>query len=161
MQELKDYYYQDGNTVRIEEVEYRPKKALPNRRLREQELREDAIVRQKITDRRKAAVLRKNRMLTAYMITAIVLTCAMFVGYVSLQNSVTTRMNNIASLENELSELNASNSAAESRISTSTNLEDVKKRAISDLGMVYATSSQIVYYNMDSSDYMSQYYDIP
>jgi len=27
--------------------------------------------------------------------------------------------------------------------------------------MVYATSSQIVYYSVDGSDYMSQYQDIP
>ncbi|CBK74277.1 hypothetical protein CIY_14920 [Butyrivibrio fibrisolvens 16/4] len=60
MQELKTYYYNDGNAVR-KETEYvmRPARSLPTREQREQEKREDAIRRQKITDRRRAAALRK------------------------------------------------------------------------------------------------------
>ena len=107
------------------------------------------------------AELRKNRLITGYMIVAVALTCFMLVGYVALQTNVTTRMANVASLENELSTLNADNNAAESRIATTTNLSDIKEKAINDLGMVYATSSQIVYYSVDGSDYMSQYHDIP
>ena len=92
---------------------------------------------------------------------AVILTCVMLVGYVALQTNVTTRMNHIANLENELSTIKADNKAAESRIATTTNLTDIKEKAIKELGMVYATSSQIVYYNVDDSDYMSQYHDIP
>jgi cell division protein FtsL len=162
MQELKTYYYNDGNAVR-KETEYvmRPARSLPTREQREREKREDAIRRQKITDRRRAAALRKNRLLTGYMIMAVMLTCIMLVGYVSLQTNVTTRMNRIADMENQLSTINADNNAAESRIATNTNLSEIKDKAINELGMVYATSSQIVYYNVDGSDYMSQYKDIP
>ena len=161
MQELKTYYYQDGNTVRKPEAEIRPLRSLPTREQRAREKKEDAARRQRITDRKKASALRRNRLLTGYMIAAVFTACVMLVFYVSLQNSVTTRMNNIATLENELSTLNADNNATESRIATTTNLAEIKDRAINDLGMVYATSSQIVYYSVDSSDYMSQYYDIP
>ncbi len=162
MQELKTYYYQQGNAVRkTEEIYVRPARSLPTREQREREKREEAKRRQKITDRRRAAELRKNRLITGYMIVAVALTCFMLVGYVALQTNVTTRMANVASLENELSTLNADNNAAESRIATTTNLSDIKEKAINDLGMVYATSSQIVYYSVDGSDYMSQYHDIP
>ncbi|CBK74278.1 hypothetical protein CIY_14930 [Butyrivibrio fibrisolvens 16/4] len=92
---------------------------------------------------------------------AVMLTCIMLVGYVSLQTNVTTRMNRIADMENQLSTINADNNAAESRIATNTNLSEIKDKAINELGMVYATSSQIVYYSVDGSDYMSQYKDIP
>ena len=85
----------------------------------------------------------------------------MLVGYVALQTNVSTRMNNIANLENQLSSVKADNKATESRIATTTNLSEIKDKAIKDLGMVYATNSQIVYYNVDGSDYMSQYHDIP
>ena len=105
--------------------------------------------------------LRKNRIMTGYMLIAVILTCVMLVGYVSLQTNVTTRMDNIANLETQLATLKADNKAAESRISTTTNLSEIKDKAINDLGMVYATSSQIVYYSVDGSDYMSQYQDIP
>ena len=162
MQELKTYYYNDGNAVRKETgYEVRPARSLPNRQQREREMREEAIRRQKITDRRRVAALRKNRLLTGYMIIAVILTCVMLVGYVALQTNVTTRMSHIADLENQLSTLNADNNAAESRIATNTNLSEIKDKAINELGMVYATSNQIVYYNVDGSDYMSQYKDIP
>ena len=162
MQEVKTYYYNQGTAVRKEtEYSMRPARSLPTREQREREKREDAIRRQKITDRRRAAELRRNRLLTGYMIMAVMFTCVTLVGYVGLQTSVTTRMAHIASLENQLSSVNADNKAAESRIATTTNLTDIKDRAINELGMVYATSSQIVYYNVDGSDYMSQYQDIP
>ncbi|SHI61388.1 hypothetical protein [Pseudobutyrivibrio xylanivorans] len=162
MQELKTYYYNDGNAVRKEtEYQMRPARSLPTREQREREKREDAIRRQKITDRRRAAALRKNRLLTGYMIMAVILTCLMLVSYVSLQTNVTTRMSHIADMENELSTINADNNAAESRIATNTNLSDIKDKAINELGMVYATSNQIVYYSIDGADYMSQYKDIP
>jgi len=162
MQEVRTYYYNQGNTVRKEaEFVLQPTRTLPTRAQREREKREDAIRRQKITDRRRAAALRKNRLLTGYMIMAVMLTCFMLVAYVALQTNVTTRMNHIASLENELSTVNADNKAAESRIAMTTNLTEIKDRAINELGMVYATSSQIVYYSVDGADYMSQYKDIP
>ncbi len=162
MQELQTYYYNQGNAVRKEVQPYiRPTRSLPTREQRERERREDAMRRQKITDRRRAAALRKNRLLTGYMIVAVMLTCVMLVGYVALQTNVTTRMNHIAELQNELSTVNADNKAAESRIATTTNLSEIKDKAINELGMVYATSSQIVYYSVDGSDYMSQYHDIP
>ena len=163
MQELQTYYYNEGNAVRkeVQPSYVRPARVLPTREQRELEKRQDALIRQKITDRRRAATLRKNRILAAYMIIAVVLTCVLFVGYVGLQTKVSTRMNHIAQLENELSSVNASNKAAESRIATTTNLSEIKDKAINELGMVYATSNQIVYYSVDGSDYMSQYQDIP
>ena len=162
MQELRTYYYNEGNAVRkTEEVYVRPARSLPTREQREREKEEARRIHLKNMDRRRAAALRKNRLLTGYMIIAVALTCMMLVGYVALQTNVTTRMSHIAQLENELSTVNADNKAAESRIATTTNLTDIKDKAINELGMVYATSSQIVYYSVDGSDYMSQYHDIP
>ena len=162
MQEVKTYYYQDGNAVRKTEVEARPyRTALPNRKIREQELREEKLRKERLTERRRKYELRKNKILTGYMILAVALFCIMLVSYVSLQNSITTKMNHIAELQTQISEIKTDNNATESRIATSTNLEEIKDRAINELGMVYATSSQIVYYSVDGSDYMSQYHDIP
>lgn len=162
MQELQSYYYNQGNAVRkTEEIYVRPARSLPTREQRAREKQEAEFLYQRIADRKRAAALRKNRLLTGYMIVAVICTCLMLVGYVALQTNVTTRMNHIADLENELSTLNADNKAAESRITTTTNLTDIKEKAINELGMVYATSNQIVYYSVDGSDYMSQYHDIP
>ncbi len=161
MQELRTYYYQDGNTVRKPEFYVAPARALPTREQREREKREAARINQKITDRRRAAELRKQRFLTNIMLLSVIMLCTIMVGYVYLQTSVSTKMKHVASLKTELSDVKADNKAAESRIATTINLGDIKEKAINDLGMVYATSSQIVYYSVDSTDFMSQYYDIP
>ncbi len=161
MQELKTYYYQDGNTVRVEQPVRRPSRNLPTREQRERERREAAERRQHITERRRIAAYKRNKLLSTYMILAVAVTCVMLVIYVSMQNNLTTRMNHVAALENQLSELNADNNATESRIATTTNLSEIKDKAMNELGMVYANSDQIVYYSIDSSDYMNQYHDIP
>ncbi len=161
MQEVNTHYYQDGNTVRKAQIELSPARSLPNRKLREKERKIQALKEQKRADRANAKELRTNRRLTGIMILGVICVGVLLVAYVSLQTGVSTKMNNIANLETELSNLKADNKAAESRIATSTNLTDIKDRAINELGMVYATSSQIVYYSVDSDDFMSQYYDIP
>ena len=64
-------------------------------------------------------------------------------------------------LENEVMDLKTDNDAAEKKIETSVDLESIRKKAMEELGMVYPTSEQIVYFQIDSSDYMNQYEDIP
>ena len=179
MREINNIYFQEGNTVRVEtpsfkqqayqgyryqtvsSVANRPLRNLPNREQRDKELKEERERQAKEMHRRQVAAMRRSRLMTVYMIVAVALASGLFVGYVSLQNEITTHMKSIAVMENQLSEVKADNKVAESRIATSTNLTDIKNSAINDLGMVYATSSQIVYYSMDADDYMSQYKDIP
>lgn len=155
MSEVRTYYVQDGNTVR------QVVQPLPNRETRERERRQEALRERRIRERRHAAMMRRHRMNVMYLTLAVVAVCGLFVGYVQLQNDITTRMNHVAQLEDEISTVKAENSAAESRINTATNLNDVKNAAVNELGMVYAASDQIVYYDMERTDYMNQYHEIP
>ena len=156
MNEIRTFYYEEGNTVR------RVQEAAPEIiTRREQERKEKQERRRRSQARRKAAAMRRNKIYTAYLATAVIVLCGLFVGYVNLQTSITTTMGNISTLEGQISELKADNNATESHINTSTNLNDVKTAAINNLGMVYAGSDQIVYYDMENTDYMSQYNDIP
>ena len=43
----------------------------------------------------------------------------------------------------------------------SVNLEGVREKAINELGMVYATSDQVITYQNPVSDYIKQYQSIP
>ena len=79
------------------------------------------------------------------------------VAYVALQSSVTTSMKKLANLQSQIATLKAENSATENRMNAGANLETVKDKAQKSLGMVYADSSQIVYYTMEDTDYMDQY----
>ena len=186
MTEVQNYYYYQGNTVRVDnnvplyspaqrqtqvDSPYRyqnvstamnkPLRNLPTREQRERERRAEEEARAKKAHRKHVSTLRAHKLTTISMIIAAFLACGLFVGYVSLQNDITTRMKHISSLENQISEIKADNNVAQSRIATSTNLTDIKNSALTELGMVYATSSQIVYYSMGTEDYMSQYKDIP
>lgn len=155
MKEARTYYIQDGNTVR------KVAEPLPNRETRERERRQEALRERRIRERKHAAMMRRHRLHVMYLTLAVVTICGLFVGYVQLQTDITTRMNHVAQLEDEISTVKAENSATESRIDTTTNLNNVKAAAVNELGMVYAGNDQIVYYDMERTDYMNQYHEIP
>ena len=155
MTEVKTYYYTEGNTVR------QVGEALPDRYTRERERREEQEKRRRRQRRKHQAIMRRKRLYAIYISSVAVAVCALFVGYVNLTNSITTHMDNVSKLESQVTELKALNSATQSRIDTSTNLGDIKATAMNEYGMVYANADQIVYYNMENNDYMSQYHKIP
>lgn len=148
-------YYQDGNTVRQVATT-----TLPNRYTRMRELEEARAEYERQINKARRTRTKKNRMATLNLLFVTIICCMSFVGYVSLQNSVTTRLNHIANLQSQVNELKADNNAALSRIETNINVADIKETALNDLGMVYADKSHIVYYQTENKDYMSQYLSI-
>lgn len=154
MAKFQTVYFEDGNTVRKlqPEIDYEEFK-------RRQKVEEER--KRRANKRALAAKARKKRLYSIYMSASIICAVCFFVGYVYMQSQVTQSANNIAELESEISSLKADNNAAEARISTGGNLSTVRDLAINDLGMVYANTDQIVYYDMETSDYMNQYKEIP
>ena len=96
-----------------------------------------------------------------FLMVALV-ACAFFlVNYIQMQSQLTTKITEVSRMESELNALKLSNDEEYSRITSSVNLEEIKKIAIGELGMVYAQEGQIVYYNNEGSDYVRQFGDIP
>lgn len=155
MTEVKTYYYTEGNTVR------QVAQPLPDRHTREREIREERERRKRQERRKMQRMMRKKRIYSIYVAMVAATVVGLFVGYINLTNSITTHMDNISALEQNISDLKASNSATESRIASQTNLGEIKAVAVNEMGMVYANADQIVYYDMESSDYMNQYHNIP
>lgn len=155
MTEVKTYYYTEGNTVR------QVAQPLPDRHTREREIREERERRKRQERRKMQRMKRKKRIYSMYVAMVAATVVGLFVGYINLTNSITTHMDNISALEQNISDLKASNSATESRIASQTNLGEIKAVAVNEMGMVYANADQIVYYDMESSDYMNQYHNIP
>ena len=60
-----------------------------------------------------------------------------------------------------LADLRADNDARYKNLTTSTDLEHIKKVAMKKLGMKYPTEKQVVYYTVENSNFMDQYEDIP
>ena len=94
--------------------------------------------------------------LTAAM-TCMVLVC---ISYLMLQADITSKIKEISKLEATLNELKAENDDTENRIKGSVDLEEIKYRAMNELGMQYANEDQIVGYECEDTDYVRQLVDI-
>lgn len=164
----KTVNYIDGNTVR----KLQPSPS-PSRRSEEthRELVEKQRLDREQRERKRAlrAAARRNQEKALQMSPGYVLFLAaammVLVGvcgvYLKLQAELTGRMKHVASLKSEVMELKTSNDAEQKRIDTSVNLDEIRQKAIGELGMVYPGKDQIIYFEIDNSDYMNQYQDIP
>ena len=95
-------------------------------------------------------------------LSAAAIVCAVACGiFISLQTSINTNMKSVAELQTQVSDLKARNDALEKNIETSVDLEQIKQKAINDLGMKYPAADQVVTYSVQSSDYMNQYGSVP
>lgn len=70
-------------------------------------------------------------------------------------------MKSVAVLESQVADIKADNDANLKRINTSVDLESIRNKAVNELGMVYPAKDQIIYFQIDQTDYMNQYEDIP
>jgi len=112
---------------------------------------------------------RKNRDKAFYMnlpyvlflVSALVIMGVVLVGYIQLQADITNSVKNISKLESELNDLKLENDENYSRITSSVDLEEIRRIAIGELGMHYAEEGQIINYSVDGSDYVKQLTDIP
>ena len=144
--ETDTYVY--GNTVR---------KLEPERVWEEQE--EEAPVKKPHHE------VRKNRDKARYMNAGYVmfLAVALCVAAVILVNYIQPELTNltrsVASSESTLNRMKVANDEEYNRIISSIDLEEIKRIAIMELGMVYAQEGQIIEYENESGDYMRQVTD--
>ena len=119
--------------------------------------------------KRLSNTTRKNRDKAFYMNFGYVffLAAAMFVtgvvliNYIQLQSQITNNVEQISKLESQLNDLRLSNDEEYSRITSNIDLEEIKRIAIGELGMTYATEGQIIPYTNEGSDYVKQFAEIP
>jgi regulator of protease activity HflC (stomatin/prohibitin superfamily) len=153
--------YIDGNTVRYAmpddwEAEQERRR---QREEQEQQIRREQRRRRAIARRNQDRALIMNRSYVAFLTLAAILTCITAGFYIKLQSDITIHLENIAALETSVNNLKADNSSTEKRLSTALKMGDVKKQA-KKLGMSFPSEDQIVYYEIDNADFMSQYGEI-
>ena len=159
----QEHTYIEGNTVRRYEAAPRRHPEMPGRSAAVPQPSREELTRQH--ERRRAARRNCQRAMAVtrgyvVFLTVVTLLCfAVCAVFVYFQANITSRISDIAALETKISELQADNHAAESRLETSMTLEEIKARA-GELGLVYPDSGQIRYYSVESSDYMNQYTDV-
>lgn len=90
------------------------------------------------------------------MLALIAIMTVILVFYITLQAEVTNTSQQIADLEQQLTQLKAENDASYNDITDSISLEEVRRRAIQDLGMKYADRDQVVIYSGTEKDTVHQ-----
>ena len=163
--DYRNLTYIEGNAVRRTdampddwELEQKHRK---EREQREMQERQHARRRRAIARRNQDKALIMNRGYVAFLTMAAIMTCITAGFYIKLQSDITIRMGNIAALETSVNQMKADNDATSKRLATAVKMEDVKKQAIDVLGMGYPSEDQIVFYEIDRADFMSQYSEIP
>lgn len=146
--------YIQGNTAR--KLNYVPQQE--TRRVEER--RVDERVRRQVQKNRQRA-MQLSPAYILFLSVAVLVTVGICGLYISLQSNINKQMSNIATLESQLLELRTDNDAALKRVEASINLDEIKAFAMEELGMVYPQKDQIVYFEVDTNDYMNQYQDIP
>ena len=89
-----------------------------------------------------------------FLVAALFLCAMILINYIQSQAELTAKISEISQLEKELNTIKRSNDEEMKRLESSTDLEEIKRRAISELGMVYANENQIIIYQSPDQDYM-------
>ena len=108
--------------------------------------------------------VRKNRdkahhMSAGYVLFLTVALCAaawILVNYVQLRAELTSLTESVAGKQSQLKYLKVSNDENYNRIVSGIDLEEIKRIALGELGMIYAQEGQIIEYENDVRDYMRQ-----
>lgn len=136
----------DGNTARrlapVPNVQPKPKQS-----------RRIAINQEK--------ALHMNGMYVFALAVAVIVTLIVCVQYLQVQSEITYRLKNIHALEVKLADITSQNDELDNRINSYIDLDYIYRVATEELGMSYATESQISLYENTGSEYVRQYGDIP
>lgn len=160
--------YVEGNAARrlAEVPERRVPRQQPRRRVRPEAQRPETAVRAKhqtsqqaIRNREKAMGMNVGFVVFLAVVSATLLFCA--VNYLQYKSQITGKIRNVATLESELAQLKEDNDAYYSQVTSTVDLDRIKKIAIGRLGMQYPSEEQIVTYQTEGSSYVRQYQDIP
>lgn len=130
--------------------------------------KEDLFGQMEAPKKQLSHTTRKNRerarhMNFAYVLfltAAMAVTGCVLIGYIWIQSGITTSVKRISSLESQVNNLKLENDEALGRIESSIDLEEIRRIAITELGMTYAQEGQIVEIPDGGSDYVRQYAEI-
>lgn len=136
--------YLDGNTVRLVDPEPIA----------------EPVVSRKVRKNRE----RVQRISAPYMLflaAALALCLVACINFLQVQSSIAAHRNSIESLKTDVEDLKTDNDSMELLLSAYTDLEYIAQVATEELGMVYPSDGQIIYYEKTESGYVRQYEDIP
>ena len=121
--------------------------------------RKKNVSRRVSQNRNKALAM--NRAYVTFLAVAAIFALILCVNYVQMQSRITSHSKEVSSLQKELADLKEQNNTKYNSVMDSINLDEIREKAMNELGMVYATSDQVIEYDSPSGDYVKQYEGIP
>ena len=91
-----------------------------------------------------------------FLVVAIATAAFVLINYIQLQSELTGLSKTIVSMEKELNTMRDANNDAYQRAVNSIDMEEIRRVAVEELGMVYAQEEQIVLYDAPNNDYIRQ-----
>ena len=155
---MKKTYYVNGSTVRQIEAQPVRRERIDRTKIKEEQQKKR---RRNAAKRNRARALHMSKGYVAFLTLCVGVVAFAAVALVQIQSQVTQRMEHIAALESQITDLKADNDARYKEIVTSVDLDYIKDVAMNQLGMKYATQDQIIYYTVENNNFMDQYSDIP
>ena len=155
---MKKTYYVNGSTVRQLEAQPIRRERIDRTKIQEEQQKKR---RRNAARRNRERALHMSRSYVAFLTLCVGVVAFAAVALVQIQSQVTQRMEHIAALESQITDLKADNDARYKEIVTSVDLDYIKDVAMNQLGMQYATEEQIIYYSVENNNFMDQYSDIP
>jgi len=96
-----------------------------------------------------------------FLVCALVMVGYALMGYIKIQAEITSQVELISSMESELNDLTIVNEEEYTRLMSSVNLDEINRVARQELGMVNASSDQIIVVSGNTDDYVTQKQSIP
>ncbi|MCR5527310.1 MAG: cell division protein FtsL [Lachnospiraceae bacterium] len=140
--------YIDGNTVR--KVEVRP--------ARRKAVRRKPV---EVIPERPHRAVHMSPGYVVFLVASILVAASVLIWYVRLRSEITASQKVISKLETQYSTLKQSNDEEYDRILASVDLEEIKKKAMTEYGMKYPDENQVVGISGKDDDYVRQYGKIP
>lgn len=151
-------YYVNGSTVRQMNTQPVGDPRTDRRKIHEGQRRKH---RRNAARRNRERALYMSKSYVAFLTVCVAVVAFSAVSLIQIQSQLTQRMEHVAALEGQITDLKADNDARYKEIVTSVDLTHIKDVAINQLGMKYASEDQVVYYSVDNNNFMDQYSDIP
>ncbi len=145
--------YVQGSTARQLAPEVRP-----SGEPRVKEVKRQVPKRRRNRDRR---LFHMNLGSLLFLTVALAFVGFTLISYLQMQIAITNSTKQISRLESQYVDLKLANDEKYNTINSSVDLEGIKQIAIGELGMTYASGSQVVYVEGHKDDYVRQISDIP
>lgn len=132
---------------------------LPKRRPEKRPADEVRMSRQVRKNRNRAMSI--NPAYAGFLAVAAVFAVLVCVCYLRLQSDTISRSENITALQKELSAMTEANDTALHAAEDSVDLDEVRTKAVEELGMVYESQGTVIEYDAPANESVTQYNDIP